>query len=228
MTDPRKPRRAAIVTRPYGGVTAEERRAERQRRLLTAGLSVFGAQGFYRSTVRDICAEAGLTERYFYESYKTLLQLFDAVFLAQAAALHEVLDAARQATPAQSHRLAQTEAALRAWLTFLKDDPRRARILLVDALSIQEIGNGLEEGVDQPFTARLHELITLLHPDLALLGVHPHLIVSGVMGSLIYMTKNWVHSGYVLPLDDILRHTMLVFRALDDLYRDLQAEAGRA
>jgi AcrR family transcriptional regulator len=73
------PKRATTVTRPYGGVKAEARRQERRQRLLDAGLEVFGHKGYHHTTVRDICVAAGLTERYFYESFKSLRLLFDAV-----------------------------------------------------------------------------------------------------------------------------------------------------
>src|SRR5512139_3717483 len=52
--------------RHYGGVSAQERKAARRERLLDAGLQLFGTPGGDRVTVSAVCAEAGLTERYFY------------------------------------------------------------------------------------------------------------------------------------------------------------------
>lgn len=48
-------------------------------KLIDAGLNLFRfAPGSVR--VKDVVAEAGLTERYFYESFSDLAALFDAVF----------------------------------------------------------------------------------------------------------------------------------------------------
>jgi hypothetical protein len=66
--------------RSFRGVSAEQRQAERQQKLLEAGLQCFGTHGFYKVTVREICAEAKLTERYFYESFKNTESLLVAVY----------------------------------------------------------------------------------------------------------------------------------------------------
>src|SRR5690606_9237384 len=72
---------AEIVTgRRFRGVAADERRRQRRQQLLDAGLKCFGTVGFRAAGVRDICAEAQLTERYFYESFKNREALFLAVY----------------------------------------------------------------------------------------------------------------------------------------------------
>ncbi|RAV18151.1 TetR/AcrR family transcriptional regulator [Mycolicibacterium sp. GF69] len=57
--------------RPYRGVDATERLAQRRRRLFEAGLDLLGAAGQDPAelTVRAICAQAGLGVRYFYETF---------------------------------------------------------------------------------------------------------------------------------------------------------------
>src|SRR6201990_1978358 len=54
--------------RRYGGRSAQERTEDRRERLVEAAISVLAAQG-ERATMTAICQEAGLTERYFYESF---------------------------------------------------------------------------------------------------------------------------------------------------------------
>src|SRR3954471_11898833 len=71
---PRAPQRA------YGGISAGERIAARRARLLDAGLERFGTAGWAATGVKDICREAGLTDRYFYESFGDRVELFTAVF----------------------------------------------------------------------------------------------------------------------------------------------------
>src|SRR5574343_918774 len=62
--------------RRYGGVLPEERQRLRRAKLIEGAIEVFGTKGFHTATVREICVAAHLTERYFYESFKTLSQLF--------------------------------------------------------------------------------------------------------------------------------------------------------
>lgn len=50
-------------------MSPHERQEARRRRLLDAGLEVFGTDGFRAATVSRICREAGLTNRYFYEHF---------------------------------------------------------------------------------------------------------------------------------------------------------------
>ncbi len=44
--------------RRYGGKSLEQRREERRRRLLDAGLELFGTQGFQHTTIEQLCATA--------------------------------------------------------------------------------------------------------------------------------------------------------------------------
>ena len=46
---------------------------------MEAGLEVFCAAGFQQAKVRDVCREAGLTQRYFYESFTTKEALLAAI-----------------------------------------------------------------------------------------------------------------------------------------------------
>jgi AcrR family transcriptional regulator len=221
---PVKKKRAATVTRRYGGVDATERRRERQRRLIDAGLAVFGERGYHLSTVRDICAAASLTERYFYESFKTLGELFDAVYaelrgLVQQRVMASVIS---QGLLAQPDPMAMAEGSLRAWYSFLHEDPRRARIMLVDAVAVSESGMRGAEAAINEFKGMLRTFVSMLYPDIGNYGLDMDVLVSGLAGSTIYIAKNWVQSGFKHSLDDILLHNMLIYRSLDGVYRQLQ------
>ena len=67
--------------RPYRGVVAADRIAQRRRQLLDAGLDLLGAESDASDlTVRTICRQAGLTLRYFYESFTDKDEFVAAVF----------------------------------------------------------------------------------------------------------------------------------------------------
>lgn len=55
--------------RRYRGADADERRAQRRDQLIAAAVQVYGERGYQNATVKAVCEAAGLTERYFYESF---------------------------------------------------------------------------------------------------------------------------------------------------------------
>jgi AcrR family transcriptional regulator len=86
--------------RPYGGVDARNRIAERRRRLLDAGLELLGGSDHPPElTVRAICAHAGISARYFYESFTDKDELVEAVFDWVTADIAATTQAAIAAAP---------------------------------------------------------------------------------------------------------------------------------
>jgi AcrR family transcriptional regulator len=122
---------ARTATGTYGGVSAEQRRAERRRRLLDAALDSVGTQGWSATTLRGICERAKVGPRFFYESFADLDEL--------AAALHdELFDTAMRHTleaiaAAPDELTARTTAAFSTMIAEILDDPRRARVLFAEA-----------------------------------------------------------------------------------------------
>jgi AcrR family transcriptional regulator len=119
------------VTRAYRGVSAEERRGERRRRLIETALDCLHEDGLAGVSVRSVCARARLTPRYFYESFADLDALLvaavDAVCDEVAAAALAALDAAPADLPAQ------VRAAIDAGYRVVVSDRRKATALLVAA-----------------------------------------------------------------------------------------------
>ena len=119
--------------RPYGGISAEQRVAERRERLVEAGLEEFGTRGVRSTGVKDVCGRAGLTDRYFYESFEDSSELFTAVFDRATAHLFEVAVGALSEASATAE--AQARAVIEAYVRALADDPRVARVVFVEAPS---------------------------------------------------------------------------------------------
>ena len=79
----------AVQSGLYKGLSAAERAAERRARLLEATLSVW-ADTEVRTTMTAVCAEAGLSERYFYESFAGLDEALTAVLDGVAGEIEAV------------------------------------------------------------------------------------------------------------------------------------------
>src|SRR3979409_1941918 len=115
------------LVRPYNGIAAHERVAVRRHRLREAGLQCYGPDGYAATGVKDVSRQAGLTHRYFYESFEDSEALFLAVFDSVMA---ELLEGSANAIMAAEPDLeAQLRASVTAFLTAFANDPRRARIV---------------------------------------------------------------------------------------------------
>lgn len=120
----------AVQSGVYKGVSAAHRAAERRRRLLEATLTVW-ADPDTRTTMTAVCADAGLSERYFYESFANLDAAQAAVLDAVAAEIEAVaLEAATAAGHDPEHRV---RAAVRALVELLAEDPRKGRVAIIEA-----------------------------------------------------------------------------------------------
>ena len=149
----------ASLTRPYRGASADERRARRRSALLDAGLELLGTKGWAGTTVRGVCAQAGLNDRYFYESFPDLDALRLAVIDDLAA--HGTA-AILAATAAPRDLRARTRAVVTAIVDFFTADPRRARILVHEFQANQVLADRrrqLIQALVGIFTAQVHEIL---------------------------------------------------------------------
>ena len=127
------PDSGSTVSRRYGGVPGEQRRADRRARLLEAGLQLLGTVGWEQTTMTAVCAEARLTERYFYESFRNREQLLLAVLDAVSEEIRLGIVAALRTHPDDAE--AAVRGAVEAYVDVLTGDPRKARLTLVEAVA---------------------------------------------------------------------------------------------
>ena len=125
------------AARGWAGTTLDARRAERRRKLLDAGLELLGTGGVPALTVRSVCRQAGLTDRYFYENFADRAELMIAVFDEVAAEAATVLLAA---AAAGGDDATVARAAVDAFLALIADDPRKGRVLLLAPLTDPALG----------------------------------------------------------------------------------------
>jgi AcrR family transcriptional regulator len=113
------------VTRAYRGVSADDRRAERRARLIEAGYDVLAREGAAGTTMRAVRIRAGLTERYFYESFRDRDELMTALIDTVGREMRTAILDAVAAAPSDAYSL--TRAAADAAIDVLARDPRKAR-----------------------------------------------------------------------------------------------------
>ena len=118
--------------RPYRGVEAADRVAERRRRFLEAGLDILGSDpDLSELTVRGICRQAGAALRYFYESFTDKDDLIAAVFDWVIADIAATTQAAVTAAPLEE----QSRAGMANIVRTIAADTRVGRLLFSSQLS---------------------------------------------------------------------------------------------
>lgn len=104
----------------WSGVPLRDRQALRRGELVTAGIALLGNRGGPVLTVRAVCRAAGLTERYFYESFTDRDEYVAAVY-------DDVCNTA-MSTLMKSD---SPRDAVERFVTLMVDDPARGRVLLL-------------------------------------------------------------------------------------------------
>ncbi len=111
--------------------------------MLDAAHDLLGSDGWPATTVRAVCRHAGLTPRYFYESFPSLDSLLVAVFDDVVSDLVEVVLEAVRAAPDNAH--AKARAAIGGFVRHVMRDPRRARIVFSEALGSEALARRRSE-----------------------------------------------------------------------------------
>ena len=202
-----------MPARSYGGLAMEERVAARRARFIEAGVELFGTQGFRGATVRGICAAAGLTDRYFYESFASMEALLAAVYNSLTDAFATRLT--QEFFTAEGWRgdaaavERQVTDAYELWFDTVRD-ARVARILLVEIL-------GVSPGMDALYeeSARAMAALTIMPlagtlPTLKLPKARRELLGRALVGAALQVAKMWMTGGYKLPRRDVVRTCVLV------------------
>ncbi|OBI88423.1 TetR/AcrR family transcriptional regulator [Mycobacterium asiaticum] len=104
----------------WSGVPLEDRHALRRDKLVAAGVQLLGGEGGPALTVRAACRHAGLTERYFYESFTDREHFVRAVYDDVCTRAMATLNSAK--TPRE---------AVEQFVALMVDDPVRGRVLLL-------------------------------------------------------------------------------------------------
>ncbi len=197
--------------RRYRGASGDQRRAERRQQLLDAGLSTIGEVGYQACSVRSICAAAGLTERYFYESFANKEALLAEVYQAQTNYLKTTMLAAFNHAERNSQAFAH--AGLHAFFDTLHQNPAVARLLLFEIL-------GVSDTIDRLYYEAMEEFAVLIRSLASSLGLadivempDQDIIYAGLVGAVIQIARRWALTGYKDSVDAVISSSLFLFVA---------------
>ena len=182
--------------RAYGGESAADRDDRRRRQLMDAGLRVFGSTGYRAATVRGLCREAKIADRYFYQYFDKTEDLLLAVYTECIAQLTDsVSDAITQVD--REGDLENVAKQLLDPFFQVIEDPHLARVVWMEVL-------GVSPRVEQTYLTVMQQFGTLLlgyirtfvddvplDPDL-----DPDLLATALIGGISHTAMTWYLSGY--------------------------------
>lgn len=183
--------------RAYAGLSAQQRRDQRRERLIEAAIRVYGRVGWRNATVKMVCEEAGLTERYFYESFTNGEALLIASFDTVTQLVLNCLDGIRAEHEGSTET--RCRAVLSAYFQMLKDDPDGARLFVVEIARVSP-------AVDEIMAHSLRSFGDLLartvaperqpQPTDAMLRV-------GAVGAVVQIAHSWIGSDFTESINSI-------------------------
>ncbi len=203
--------------REYRGSSGEDRARARRERLIEAAIAVYAERGYPKASVRAICREAKLTERYFYESFASGEDLLVAAFETISEQLFLVVNAADDGdTPG-----ARIEARLRAYYDALHERPAAARVFFIDTVNVSERVDQLFEQAIRRFERGIAELLDMPVPDAQAEAVD--LALRCVSGGLHQIALAWMRENFSRSTDEVVdvawRFVIANRRSKDDAIR---------
>jgi AcrR family transcriptional regulator len=189
----------ALPHRRYRGASRDERQQERRARLLHAAIKVYGETGYRSATVRAVCQAAGLTERYFYESFPNSEALLIAAYEAATRSLVAEIVAA-QALDAGSPET-RLRAGLTCYFTSLRGDPMVARVFLVELPGVSEAADQAQDRALEIFADLLSSVQSPATSDGLELKA---LMTRGLVGAIFGIARHWIGCDYAQPIQTVV------------------------
>lgn len=210
----------SALPRRYGGATVDERAQQRRERLLDAAFDIFGRQGYRETTMRQICAQARMTDRYFYDHFTSLDDIF--VQVRQRLSVELVERIMQVLLSPQTDPVLLIRQALSAFFEYVKEDPRRARVLLLDAMNFSVNSTGVATTRLAWYASLIEGRLRARYPNLP-----PHLdfqlVAGGFLGQVTYVATVWAMQKFDTPVEHLVDHASYAWMGLHHWLSDYDA-----
>ncbi|AHH21699.1 putative transcriptional regulator, TetR family [Nocardia nova SH22a] len=164
---------------------------QRRAAILDTALEIFGTTGYAGTSVKQICRAARLTERYFYESFSDRENCLSALYSTLVDEMRTATIAA--VAEASSDVDDQTRAGLSAFIGYLTEDPRRARVVLIEVV-------GVSPDMEERRHAVLRDFAEIVATTWAATRTEPlttkqHSTAVALVGGVNHLLVDWLMSG---------------------------------
>ena len=198
-------------SRKYAGQSESERIRERREKFLEAGLEIFGTVGLRGAKVRAICKAAGLTERYFYESFKNTEDLFLAVYDQQNVKMFEFFSTRLPTLPEDLDD--RIHAALNLFFDLMGND-RLVRVRYLESLAGSEAVQQQHLQGHRQFAKISAQFIRVDNPGLSLSDEILETVALAINGAINALATQWMLEGYQTPQDTIVSGAAMTIKGI--------------
>jgi AcrR family transcriptional regulator len=172
------------------GRSAAQRRDERRAAMVAAGLELFGTKGFAATTIEDLCRESYVSSRNFYEEFGSRAVLLDAVTERIAADVFATF-AGVEVEPGPDRLGRSLDARLAAVVHVLADDPRVARVALVESVAIDPEHVARRRDVLRLFPAWLDTYLAGQLDGRGEPATRPRALLVALLGAMAELVVDW-------------------------------------
>lgn len=171
------------------------RHSERRERLWQAGKQLFGTLEYQRVTVLSICKEAGLTQRYFYESYVNTESLFDEVHNRISDHIASVI--ATKASLRELEPADRLRALVAAYFDEIRRDPIAARVFLTEPVGAAFATHQVRLRWRKIFNSLAIQTLSASTSEI------PAFVQGGVISALRGISAAWLEEGFSTSINRI-------------------------
>jgi AcrR family transcriptional regulator len=194
------------LIRPYRGVPAGDRVASRREALIDATLDVFAAEGWAALSARRICERAGLTRRYFYESFDGLDAVLGAAFDRITGEVTRAVGAAVSAVIADDPAPplpALVARAVSAGLEVVTTPPSNGRFLAVAQTAGSSIAERRARSIDD-LAAIVEAVLSIRRESRPIGPQRARILAIATNGAMLRIIDGWLAGELDLTKDEVV------------------------
>lgn len=201
--------------RAYAGESAAQRLARQRRQFLDAGLELFGTVGYRATSVRALCKQARLTDRYFYKNFHDTEDLLAAVYSESMDQIQTEVMRAIAESPAAERPGDLIRVGLDAFFAAI-ENARVARVCWLEVL-------GVSPRIDEMYTRRVQQFADLMLilargmlPSWPLADEEARVTGIAVVGAVSQSALHWLLEDYRTPRETLVSANGRLIRGLID------------
>ena len=157
---------------------------------MATGLELFSSQGYARTTIEALCAEAKVTARHFYQLFDSREELLLAIY-------EQILDELREGV---LHAMTmpnlsvdeQIEGAVKASVQHYLADSRRARIGVLEVVGVSPLLEARRRRAIQDMATLVENHLNQLFSKHCAKGVNPHFLALAFVGGINELLAHWL------------------------------------
>ena len=197
--------------RVYRGSSGAERVQRRREALVEAAFALIAEDGWRALRLDSLCQRAGLSKRYFYESFTDLDAVTAAVIGELGDGMLATVGAADPALPVEEF----VHVSLDALVHYVTDDPRRARVLF-DEVSASSAASHYRSLLIRRTAEAIASRARLIHHITGDTDPITELAASLVLGGTIQALLDWIDGRIAMSQQQLIDDLTALWRSVGD------------